>query len=322
MQKSFENDFTSTTGSPDSHDWREETQDQVNASTKHKLISDLNRLTDYRDGGNTLHPQHYALVDAEKWLNAHIAYQQLDDSDIEGRHQATDKALRDGVFFDMATQTIDDRMRNLNSFIFASDVQPGDESKLPTVHQNRIYFEAWASLKDQSLSFADKPSDLPIHDIILAKKLFRDAHAAEDIADKQHTLGQSLAVAHHSHDTLVKQGLESSFAAITTNTLIAYTIHDLAVLGEFENNQTARLLSIDYLWQNAEDLASLKDRGAITERVLQKYINEVEYLRGKYSEEINLRADIRPGLQEDELPPYIQRSIGQTALLPILQRVA
>lgn len=325
MKTGFENDFTQNT---------DVAVDQINAdqrprtADRHELIASLNKLTDY--GGTLQHPQVYALKDTQKWLNAHISYQQLPDEpyDItEKDHQETNAALQSGVFFNLATRTIDDNMRNLGTNIFPDDLpQNSMIDQADITHQNRIYFESWVTLREQAHTHsADKEliqPPVPIHDIILAKQLFRDAHKLEGTHEKQHELSQALVVALSAYSTLSSDREDPTFTTISTKSLIAYTLHDLAELGEFgDNNMAASHLAVELLWQSAEDLNRLEP-GLIPQRIRESYIKEIEYLRGQYSEQLGINPNHRADTTEAIPSERIQQAIGSAALSPIRQHAA
>ena len=317
MKNGFENNNTPKPIRPDALD----TSPNQLPMSKSDVVNSLCQVADY--GEDNPHPQVCALMDAQRWLDAHMSYQRLPDiehQDDRAIYQSTQQALHSGVFLELAKSVIDDNVRHISFNIFAKDSDTDEQ--LTITHNNRIYFESWIVLREQA-NFQDKQAaQLPITDLISAKRLFNSAHQSLDENLRREQLAQSLSISLSALGSLQNQLPDNTLAVITTKNLIAYSLHDLSRLGEFDPcGIDAQKLAIEYLWQNTESIKNLPEE-LISRTIQRKYTDEMEYFRGKYSEEIELNPNKRiQSTPEAGLAP-IQQLIGEVALASTLPHAA
>ena len=316
MKNGFENDNTPKHIRPDALD----TSPNQLPMSKADVVNSLCQVADY--GEDNPHPQVCALMDAQRWLDAHMSFQALPDTQHQdGRsiYKSTEQALQDGVFFELAKSSIKDHARDTSLNIFADDL---DSNTTDEQRVNRIYFESWIALQEQ-VNVKDKyTAKLPITDLISAKHLFNSAHQSLDENLRREQLAQSLSISLDSLASLQNQLPDNTLAVITTKNLIAYSLHDLSRLGEFDPcGIDAQKLAIEYLWQNTESIKNLPEE-LISRTIQRKYTDEMEYFRGKYSEEIELNPNKRiQSTPEAGLAP-IQQLISEVALASTLPHAA
>lgn len=308
MKNGFENNNTPKHIRPDALD----TSPNQLPMSKADIVNSLCQVANY--GEDSPHPQVCALMDAQRWLDAHMSFQALPDTQHQdGRsiYKSTEQALQDGVFFELAKSSIKDHARDTSLNIFADDL---DSNTTDEQRVNRIYFESWIALQEQVNAKDKYTAQLPVTDLISAKHLFNSAHQSLDENLRREQLAQSLSILLDALDSLQNQLPDNTLTVITTKNLIAYSLHDLSRLGEFGLYDTdAQKLAIEYLWQNTESIKKLPE-GLISGTIKQKYTNEMEYLRGKYSEEIELNPNKRvQGTPEAGLAS-IHQLIGAAAL--------
>ena len=316
MKNGFENDNTPKHIRPDALD----TSPNQLPMSKADVVNSLCQVADYGEGNP--HPQVCALMDAQRWLDAHMSFQALPDTQHQdGRsiYKSTEQALQDGVFFELAKSSIKDHARDTSLNIFADDL---DSNTTDEQRVNRIYFESWIALQEQ-VNVKDKyTAKLPITDLISAKHLFNSAHQSLDENLRREQLAQSLSISLSALGSLQNQLPDNTLSVITTKNLIAYSLHDLSRLGEFNKyGIDAQKLAIEYLWQNTESIKNLPEE-LISRTIQRKYTDEMEYFRGKYSEEIELNPNKRiQSTPEAGLAP-IQQLIGEVALASTLPHAA
>ena len=316
MKNGFENNNTPKPIQPDALD----TSPNQLPMSKADVVNSLCQVADYGEGNP--HPQVCALMDAQRWLDAHMSFQALPDTQHQdGRsiYISTEQALQDGVFFELAKSSIKDHARDTSLNIFADDL---DSNTTDEQRVNRIYFESWIALQEQ-VNVKDKyTAKLPITDLISAKHLFNSAHQSLDENLRREQLAQSLSISLDSLASLQNQLPDNTLSVITTKNLIAYSLHDLSRLGEFDPcGIDAQKLAIEYLWQNTESIKNLPEE-LISRTIQRKYNDEMEYFRGKYSEEIELNPNKRiQSTPEAGLAP-IQQLIGEVALASTLPHAA
>ena len=287
MKNGFENDNTPKHIRPDALD----TSPNQLPMSKADIVNSLCQVANY--GEDNPHPQVCALMDAQRWLDAHMSFQALPDTQHQdGRsiYKSTEQALQDGVFFELAKSSIKDHARDTSLNIFADDL---DSNTTDEQRVNRIYFESWIALQEQVNAKDKYTAQLPIIDLISAKRLFNSAHRLLDENLRREQLAQSLSISLNALGSLQNQLPDNTLAVITTKNLIAYSLHDLSRLGELDlYDIDAQKLAIECLWQNTESIKNLPE-GLISGTIQQKYTNEMEYFRGKYSEEIELNPNKR-----------------------------
>lgn len=286
MKNGFENNNTPKPIRPDALDM---SPNQLPMS-KADVVNSLCQVADYSE--DNPHPQVCALMDTQRWLDAHMSYQTLPDTqhqDERSIYKSTEQALQGGVFFELAKSNIKDHTRDISLNIFADDLVLSETAEqLMITRNNRIYFESWIALQEQ-VNVKDRyTAKLPITDLISAKHLFNSAHQSLDENLRRERLAQALSISLDALDSLQNQLADNTLTVITTKNLIAYSLHDLSRLGEFDlYDIDAQKLAIEYLWQNTESIKNLPE-GLISETIQRKYTDEMEYFRGKYSEEIEL----------------------------------
>ena len=316
MKNGFENNNTPKPIRPDALD----TSPNQLPMSKADIVNSLCQVADY--GEDNPHPQVCALMDAQRWLDAHMSFQALPDTqhqDERSIYKSTEQALQGGVFFELAKSNIKDHTRDISLNIFADDL---DSNTTDEQRVNRIYFESWIALQEQ-VNVKDKyTAKLPITDLISAKHLFNSAHQSLDENLRREQLAQSLSISLDSLASLQNQLPDNTLSVITTKNLIAYSLHDLSRLGEFDlYDIDAQKLAIECLWQNTESIKNLPE-GLISGTIQQKYTNEMEYFRGKYSEEIELNPNKRvQGTPEAGLAS-IHQLIGAASLASTLPHAA
>lgn len=316
MKNGFENDNTPKHIRPDALD----TSPNQLPMSKADIVNSLCQVANY--GEDNPHPQVCALMDAQRWLDAHMSFQALPDTQHQdGRsiYKSTEQALQDGVFFELAKSSIKDHARDTSLNIFADDL---DSNTTDEQRVNRIYFESWIALQEQ-VNVKDKyTAKLPITDLISAKHLFNSAHQSLDENLRREQLAQSLSISLSALGSLQNQLPDNTLSVITTKNLIAYSLHDLSRLGEFDPcGIDAQKLAIEYLWQNTESIKNLPEE-LISRTIQRKYTDEMEYFRGKYSEEIELNPNKRvQGTPEAGLAS-IHQLIGEAALASTLPHAA
>ena len=316
MKNGFENDNTPKHIRPDALD----TSPNQLPMSKADIVNSLCQVADY--GEDNPHPQVCALMDTQRWLDAHMSYQTLPDTqhqDERSIYKSTEQALQGGVFFELAKSSIKDHARDTSLNIFAGDL---DSNTTDEQRVNRIYFESWIALQEQ-VNVKDKyTAKLPITDLISAKHLINSAHQSLDENLRREQLAQSLSISLNALGSLQNQLPDNTLTVITTKNLIAYSLHDLSRLGEFGLYDTdAQKLAIEYLWQNTESIKNLPEE-LISRTIQRKYTDEMEYFRGKYSEEIELNPNKRiQSTPEAGLAP-IQQLIGEVALASTLPHAA
>lgn len=320
MKNGLENNNTPKPIRPDALD----TSPNQLPMSKADIVNSLCQVADY--GEDNPHPQVCALMDTQRWLDAHMSYQTLPDTqhqDERSIYKSTEQALQGGVFFELAKSNIKDHTRDISLNIFADDlVSNNTDEQLMITRSNRIYFESWIALQEQ-VNVKDKyTAKLPITDLISAKHLFNSAHQSLDKNLRREQLAQSLSISLDALGSLQNQLQDNTLAVITTKNLIAYSLHDLSRLGEFNKyGIDAQKLAIEYLWQNTESIKNLPE-ALISRTIQRKYIDEMEYFRGKYSEEIELNPNKRiQSTPEAGLAP-IQQLIGEVALASTLPHAA
>ena len=325
MKNGFENNNTPKHIRPDALD----TSPNQLPMSKADIVNSLCQVADY--GEDNPHPQVCALMDTQRWLDAHMSYQTLPDTQHQdGRsiYKSTEQALQDGVFFELAKSSIKDHARDTSFNIFADNLASNttDEQRV-----NRIYFESWIALQEQVNAKDKYTAQLPVTDLISAKRLFNSAYQSQDENPQQEQLdenlrreqlAQALSILLDALDSLQNQLPDNTLTVITTKNLIAYSLHDLSRLGEFGLYDTdAQKLAIEYLWQNTESIKNLPEE-LISRTIQRKYTDEMEYFRGKYSEEIELNPNKRiQSTPEAGLAP-IQQLIGEVALASTLPHAA
>ena len=320
MKNGFENNNTPKPIQPDALD----TSPNQLPMSKADVVNSLCQVADY--GEDSPHPQVCALMDAQRWLDAHMSFQALPDTqhqDERSIYKSTEQALQGGVFFELAKSNIKDHTRDISLNIFADDLASNNtDEQLMITRSNRIYFESWIALQEQ-VNVKDKyTAKLPITDLISEKHLFNSAHQSLDENLRREQLAQSLSISLDSLASLQNQLPDNTLAVITTKNLIAYSLHDLSRLGEFDPcGIDAQKLAIEYLWQNTESIKNLPEE-LISRTIQRKYTDEMEYFRGKYSEEIELNPNKRvQGTPEAGLAS-IHQLIGEAALASTLPHAA
>ena len=316
MKNGFENNNTPKHIRPDALD----TSPNQLPMSKADIVNSLCQVANY--GEDNPHPQVCALMDAQRWLDAHMSFQALPDTQHQdGRsiYKSTEQALQGGVFFELAKSSIKDHARDTSLNIFADDL---DSNTTDEQRVNRIYFESWIALQEQVNAKDKYTAQLPIIDLISAKRLFNSAHRLLDENLRREQLAQSLSISLNALGSLQNQLPDNTLAVITTKNLIAYSLHDLSRLGEFDPcGIDAQKLAIDYLWQNTESIKNLPEE-LISRTIQRKYTDEMEYFRGKYSEEIELNPNKRiQSTPEAGLAP-IQQLIGEVTLASTLPHAA
>lgn len=237
-----------------------------------------------------------------------------DDLDYRATIQATEEHIRD-----LSVAVFDEK--NLPH-------QRGCDISPETITSNRNYWEAWLSIREQLDSEQDV--NFPaIESLLRAKQLFAKAWQQSNETKRLELLKLSLEkLAVETLDGPMTTRLQNpTISRVTAKMLKARLLHDLADTREFKNDgRAAKEMSISDLWECADEIHQISDK-FLPPWAKQHYLNEIEYFRGKYSEEIGINPNLDPRTiveteQTLDTHPLAKVALADSGVVVTLQHAA